>query len=393
MTASSQKLSTLLRLLWQNPVFGDSFAGRLEAEMMRLFEAVHISLKEVLLPLLRTGMPDASEEQVRQVFDEVAPKSVAFCAAISAGEISDVEALADAAAAIALSYWADQSMDRGDESMLRAVQILNGGGQLALSPQLQALEHIEGFTRKLALDVRDVPYVLRAIQRDVLGNQALLRQLSQVCLLDCSETFWQAQAEQVARLLVDCSGLMSAVSILYALYRRFWPALPSLAEIESEPALFAFIRQTCNPAVRIFDDAGDSRIDAGQQGQWGVFNLNVINQNHPLLVKHFLALSGLQPDDPDYAELEQAFFLPLQERRVLLVLLYRNLARRRLATLDIPTRQKYDVFLSLVKRTLEGAFVNLLGDIFLTEGVPADALEQEFLRALQTHQLLSLERI
>lgn len=393
MTASSQKLSLLLRLLWQNPIFGDSFPEGVNRETMSLFEVVHTSLRTVLLPVLRKGMPDSTEEQVWQVFDEISPKSVAFCAAVSAGEISDVEALAYAAAAIALSYWADQSMDRGDEKMQQAVQILNGMSAWVSSPQLQALEHIQSFTEMLALDACDVPYVLRAIQRDVLGNQALLRQLSQACLQDCSETFWQVHAEQVARLLVDCSGLMSAVSILYALYRRFWPELPSLAEIESEPALLAFIRQTCNPAVRIFDDAGDSQIDAGQQGKWGIFNLNILNQNHPLLVKHFLAFSGLQADGPDYAEFEQAFSLPLQERRVLLVLLYRNLARRRLATLDISNRRKYDVFLSLVKRTLEGAFVNLLGDIFLTDGVPSDALEQEFLRALQTHQLLSLERI
>ncbi|MCS6994007.1 MAG: hypothetical protein NZP74_09290 [Anaerolineales bacterium] len=319
MTTSSHKLRSLLRLLWQNPLFGDSFPASLdENKLFRLFDDVYARLVELLPPVLQQGMPEASPEEVRQIFDEIAPKSVAFCAATSAGDVEDVQGLANAAAIISLVYWCDQSMDRGDENMLAAVRILNGHSDSQKLPlplvtyRLEALQHIRYFARQINPNPQDYPYVLNAVENEVLLNQTVLRLLSNLFLENSTGSFWKDYAFRSAQVMIDCSGLMSAGSIVYALYRTHQTELPSLQEIDAHPVLQQFIRKSCNPAVRIFDDAGDAITDSGANGYWGIFNLNIINQNDLLLVRNFLLLSGISDQDADghYSHAMSLFFSP-----------------------------------------------------------------------------------
>lgn len=400
MAASSHKLRSLLRLLWQNPLFGDSFPAELdEARMFCLFDDVYLRLREVLPPILEQSMPEASPEHISQIFDEIAPKSVAFCAAISAGEIEDVQRLVDAAAAIALSYWADQSIDRGDEEMLIAVQSLNESPGVSdhLSPlvvsRLNGLQQMRHFILQVNPSSKDYPYVLRAIQRDVLLNQTVLRVLSNLFLQTPARIFWHNNAFQTAQVMIDCSGLMSAGSIVYALYRVYQPDLSSLQAVYTNPKLQEFIRATCNPAVRIFDDAGDACSDSGENPGWMLFSLNVINQNHPLLVRAFLKFSGFSKDDPEFLRAVSLFELPLAQRRVEVVKFYRDLVRARLTQLPKTLWERYAIFLTLVKRILEASFVNLIGDVLLSEQGVVLEMDRVFLHSVQNEGLLPLERM
>jgi len=390
MSAQSRKLVYLLRILWKSPVFGDSFPkDGDEISIMTQFNSMYPYFVKTVLPILKQGLAEEASDKLTSTIEQIAPKSIAFCAAISAGEIQNMEHLSNAAAAISISYWADQSMDRGDELMLAAVQYLNHrsiGGAMAVSKEfgvrLEALRHIKRLASQITSFPDDLPCVLQAIERDVLGNQAEMCLLSHQFLESPAEHFWDVHANDVAQTTIDCSGLMSAVAIVYAIYRRSQPDLPSLDEIYSHPELMRLVRGTFNAAVRVFDDAGDWEIDTGKYAEWGEFNLNIFNQPHPKLLRAFLDYSEISENYPLRAEALAAFALPTSESRVAVSQLFLNITRQQVAALPASLWEHYTLFLTLCKRTLEAGFVNALGDVFLSENTSLSTFEEGFLKLL-----------
>ncbi len=392
MPTHEDKLRYLLSLLWKSPVFGDSFPPNLNQDrLIEQFQAMKPEFYRQVFPILRAGMPEASEAQVNEIIAQIGPKSLAFCAATAAGEITDTQRLLLATIAIALSYWADQSMDRGDTWMLAAVKYLNEQevnhdtlSAPLFQARLHALKNIELIVTEVNPSDSIAPFVLRAIQHDVLANQARMCVLGQsISKNDAHITNFD---EEIADTLIGCSGLMSATTAVYATYDIVYD-LPDLQEIYTHPYLGRLINETFNPAVRIFDDVGDCFADSGQDPAWGMFNINIVNQNHPRLVEAFLRHSGLTPSDPRYYQALECFALPLQERRLALARFYRNLCRQRLQELPASLWERYRLFLTLAKRTLEAAFVNMFGDVFLAENTPFTLLDEELLSLFEEVKL------
>jgi hypothetical protein len=390
MSTQSRKLVYLLNTLWKSPVFGDSFPkDGDENSVMAQFDSMYPYFVKTVLPILKQGLPDEDSDSLTSIIEQIAPKSIAFCASISAGEIQNMEHLSNAAVAISISYWADQSMDRGDKLMLAAVRYLNHksiGSALTSSKEfslcLEALRHIKRLASQITNFPDDLPYVLQAIERDVLGNQAEMCLLSHKFLESPAENFWDVHAKDVAQTMIDCSGLMSAVAIIYAIYRRRQPGLPSLDEIYSHPELMRLVRGTINSAVRVFDDAGDWETDTGKYTEWGKFNLNIFNQPHPKLLRAFLDYSEISENQPLRATVLAAFALPACESRVAVSQLFLNITRQRVAALPASLWEHYTLFLTLCKRTLEAGFVNTLGDVFLSENTSLSTSDDGFLNLL-----------
>lgn len=273
--------------------------------------------------------------------------------------------------------------------MLTVVQYLNHksigkdvSAPREFSRRLEALRHIKRLASQITNSPDDLPYVLQAIEHDVLGNQAEMCILSRNFLESPVEQFWDAHAKEVAQTMIDCSGLMSAVAIIYAIYRRRQPDLPSLDEIYSHPELMRLVRGTFNSAVRIFDDAGDCETDKGKDAEWGGFNLNIFNQLYPKLLREFLDYSEISENHPLRAEALASFALPLSESRAVVSQLFLNIVRQRVAALPEPLWEHYGLFLALCKRTLEAGFVNALGDVFLSENTSLSTFEEGFLKLL-----------
>ncbi|RPI88815.1 MAG: hypothetical protein EHM40_22035, partial [Chloroflexi bacterium] len=356
---------------------------------MAQFDSMYPYFVKTVLPILKQGLPDEDSDRLTAIIEQIAPKSIAFCAAISAGEIQNMEHLSSAAAAISISYWADQSMDRGDPWMLAAVRYLNHkriGGALAASREfslrLESLRHIKRLASQITHFPDDLPYVLQAIERDVLGNQAEMCLLSHKFLESSEEHFWDVHAKDVAQTMIDCSGLMSAVAIIYAIYRRRQPGLPSLDEIYSQPELMRLVRETFNSAVRVFDDAGDWETDLGKHAEWGQFNLNIFNQPHPKLLRAFLDYSGISENHSLHAAALTSFALPPAESRLAVSQLFLDITRQQVAALPASIWEHYSLFLTLCKRTLEAGFVNALGDVFLSESTSLSTFDDGFLKLL-----------
>jgi hypothetical protein len=224
--------------------------------------------------------------------------------------------------------------------------------------------------------------VLQAIERDVLGNQAEMRILSHKFLENPAEHFWEVHAKDVAQTMIDCSGLMSAVAIIYAIYRRSQPDLPSLDELYSHPELMRLVRGTFNSAVRVFDDAGDWETDTGKHPAWGEFNLNIFNQPHPKLLRAFLDYSEISENHPLNAAALAAFALPTSQSRLAVSQLFLDITRQQVAALPASLWEHYTLFLTLCKRTLEAGFVNALGDVFLSENTSLSPFDEGFLNLL-----------
>jgi hypothetical protein len=91
-------------MLWKSPVFGDSFpVGGDEHSAMAQFDSMYPYFVKTVLPILKQGLPYEDSSRLTSIVEQIAPKSIAFCAAISAGEIQNMEHLSNAAAAISIS--------------------------------------------------------------------------------------------------------------------------------------------------------------------------------------------------------------------------------------------------------------------------------------------------
>src|ERR1041385_1537956 len=84
----SVKLAHVLRLIWGSPIFGDSFLPNPSRSAMVLsqIEAIYPACADTLESILVQGMPLVSQTEVGKLVQQIAPKIIAFCAAIAAGE-------------------------------------------------------------------------------------------------------------------------------------------------------------------------------------------------------------------------------------------------------------------------------------------------------------------
>jgi hypothetical protein len=390
----SKKLPYLLRMLWNNPIFGDSYPmSSFENTTMGQFKEIYPHFVEIVSPIFEKGMPETNQAEVKEIINQIAPKSIAFCASISAGEICDLEKLAQAAAAIAVLYWADQSMDRGDQAMISAVQQIartmresqplpQEADKIVLARRV-GLKHIEQMAYQINQHPDDFPFILQAIHLDVLDNEARVCHLSQVYHHDgLKSSFWDKYSAEIAQKMVFNSGLMSALTLIYAIYRHYDTTIPSLREIYQDEVLMALVKQKFNTAIRIFDDWGDRHIDSGKYPKWGTFTLNIFNQADPQLLKKVIDYSGFD-DETVREQLMTTFMNAKEEDWLYIANAYAQLMRDGIANLPQDLFEKYTVFLRLAKRILEAGFINAVGDIFLTEGahdehVTMDTLENMF---------------
>jgi hypothetical protein len=129
--------------------------------------------------------------------------------------------------------------------------------------------------------------------------------------------------------------------------------------------------------VRVFDDAGDWKIDAGLHREWGIFTINLFNQANETFYAQFLESSGLKPEDQFYRQTEDAFHQPLATRRVAVVKIYVELVRHQVVSIPESVYKKYEIFLTVLRRVMEAALVTMAGDIFLAETSLFEAIDSE----------------
>lgn len=377
MISQTGTLETLIQAAYAGAVFGPHEAFPQDAASK--LELIRTQINEISLifagelhACIKTAAPELSEEEVQQILKEIGPKAVAFCPALTAGELpGDVNTrhLGAAASAIGTMYFADQSMDRGDELMVAAVEAL--GSKYTQDPskpvlaRVEALGHIQSNIERLALP-EDAPIVLDCFNQQVLHNEALLHNFSlEYMRLDetAKQSFLATHARKITELMVTDAGFPSVTTALYAIYRQNDPNLPPLATVHNDPIISKLL-QMCNVVVRIADEIGDWEIDAGNHPQWGMFSINPLNQYHPGSITRFCELASIQ-DETLRRELQQLFREfhadPKQYGARISTIFFTH-ARDYIHALPLETQTTYSLYLTLCKRVLEIGHVNMLGD-------------------------------
>jgi len=369
-------LVKLLEATWQSPVFGDSFPRNASLQTVTSLAASLIrGFSDDLYGFIRPALADVSDSQVRAIVAQIAPKTVTFCPALTAGELEDTTRLQAVAVAIGLMYWADQTMDRGDVTMEWAIRKF--GRQAVAIPRAQqkriALQTtaLEGMTQKIDLFAlpEDAPFVLDCFDRQVLLNEANLDQLSsQYQQAADKDTFLATHAAKITYYMVEDAGFPSVASSLYAIYRQHDPKLPSLQEIYATPELVILL-QVCNAVVRVADELGDWETDAGLHPEWGSFCLNLFNQANPTLLQAFFA-KAYMPQELQIS-MQQAFlhFKDSPEARAetgeKIMAVFFNHAKQVIRAMPSALQVRYALYITLCKRVLEIGYVNRVGDIAL----------------------------
>jgi hypothetical protein len=386
-TTQSNFLDTLIKAAYSGPIFGKdvSFGPNASDRMPIVKEQIEIIshlFNKALYQAVQTSMPELSDPAVHRIMLEIGPKAVCFCPALTIGELTgkeNTERLAAAAIAIGIMYFADQTMDRGDELTVSAIALLCGERSVvsedepSVQRRLQTLHGIQINIDALALP-EDAPIVLNCFNGQVLHNEVRLHRLSNeyVALANKERLdFLDTHADHIAELMVIDAGFPSVTSSLYAIYRKNDPSLPSLSAIHADTAIVQLL-QICNAVVRIADEVGDWESDTGEHPEWGIFSINPFNQYHPRLVARLCELAGI--DDSGVVEHVQHAFETFhtdeqsQERygRYIVDTFFDHV-RTYIDTLPTKLQDDYRQYITLCKRVLEIGSVNTIGDIALAD--------------------------
>ena len=372
----SDKVRELILLTWSNQVLPDSYppVETLDLPAMQAYIAeVSTHLAARLQPILWRWMQPVSEAQVQLWMRQLVPKSTAFCALVAAGEIEEVEAVAEAGVSIALIYWADHAMDRGDRAMMEAIHRYV---QPFLPPEARehfaeppaplvetrryGLEQLRLTIERLA-EQREADLLLQQAFADTLWREWRAVQLSRLYRqMEDKEAFWARYADRLAEHTVRMNALVYVTSSIYVLYRRQNPALPSLEEIYAVGTPIEMLNRQPSLGIRIFDDWGDRCIDRGEVEGWDIFSINLFNQPHPRYVEAVLRQGGIEGET--LQALKAAIIRGDEEgrRRFSEIIIHAIRAAYRETYAKLPPR--YHLFLRLSQRVMEAGYVNIVGD-------------------------------
>lgn len=388
MSTESSLLDTLIEAAYNGPVFGKDISFGLHAVgrmpiVKQQIEVISQLFNQELYKTIKMSMPELDDSAIHQVMREIGPKAVCFCPALTIGELTgkeNTEWLADAAIAIGVMYFADQTMDRGDELTVSAIALLcdekptvSTKDVSAVQRRLRAFHHIQTHIERLALP-EDAPIVLDCFNSQVLHNEVRLHRLSvKYASLSLKEQtdFLSTYASHISELMVIDAGFPSVTSSLYAIYRRNDPTLPTLSDVHNN-ATISTLLEICNTVVRIADEVGDWESDAGHHPEWGIFSINPFNQYHPEIVSRLCSLAAIQ-DDETIARIQQAFRgfhtndQTRQEYGTYIVDTFFEHVRIYVTSLPKEIHDTYSQYITLCKRVLEIGSVNTIGDIALTD--------------------------
>ena len=372
----ASKLFTLLHMTWESPVFGDAYPLSIAVggtTISQRIEQIHALLVARLAPILAEWMQPISPAGINEIIRQVAPKSTAFCAAIAAGEIDDVERLAQVGLSIALVYWADHCMDRGDMAMEQAILQRAGWfdshaqGRLAYAPYVDTrmigLDQLERIIRSFCRP-EDAEVLIENVLHEVLCREVRIRELSRLYDPHQIASFWTMYAHEVAEHSIRNVALVYVSAAIYAIKRVYDPDLLPLKRIFAESAMMRWLYGPASALIRILDDLGDRVIDSGEQPEWGHFTLNIFNQPHPVWIEHFLHIAGIR-EWRSTQLVTEALCSEGQPNHNYVFDTFIDLVRTRFEVLPVATYRANQLFLEIGKRVIEAGYVNALGDIAL----------------------------
>lgn len=381
----TSKLLSLLEMTWASPVFGDAYpffnSNTQEQILHTTFKSIskmHTLLIQWLKPILKEWMHPISPEAINEIVRQIAPKSTAFCSAIAAYEIEDIDYLAQVGLSIALVYWIDHRMDRGDHAMAEAIHWWQNHasamkkGRSIKQPEdpkvqacllgLRALERsIRTFSR-----TEDAEVLIDHVMDEVLVREARAYELSRLYQHHHPSLFWDEYAEELATHSIRNVALVYVTASIYSVYRYLNPLLPDLKHILAHQEIMALMNSSAAAMIRVLDDLGDRQIDSGRHPEWGQFTLNLFNQPNPVWISAFLHTTGFR-DTQIQESLGKAFLHDDWFSQKHIVDVFVDFVRSEFASLSPSEYAANKLFLDIGKRVIEAGYVNALGDVQLAD--------------------------
>jgi hypothetical protein len=327
-------------------------------------------VNDQLVDLITAGMPEVPHAAMAKIVtSEIMPKTLAFCPALTVGEVDDPVRLGAVASAVALMYWGDQTMDRGDAAMPQAIELLGGTAQSTdpiVQARFKALCGIEQKIRHLARP-EDAPYVLACFYDQVLKHEVYLHRLSKDYQAVADKPAFVAEhAVRIAEITTISAGFPSISSSLYAIYRQAQPDLPPLKAVYANSDMTQLL-QVCNVVVRLWDELGDWQMDAGHDPSKGLFVINPFNEYNPAMLQRFCELADIRNASHSKA-LQKAvgeFHHDRQAHTATVLQVLSEHTRSYFANLKPDLVAEYGQYITLCKRVMEIGYVNRIGDIAL----------------------------
>ena len=346
----SPKVQQLVTLVQKSPLFGEAYDAVTRDELILKTHALYQRLSLLLRETIAPGMPEADDEVLDEIVVTIAPRVVTFCA-VMAVEEPDLDRLCSIALGFALLYWADHLLDQDDEGMNRAIQAWIVGADTCLDinhpttiTRLTVLQTIDTILTQISLP-DDSPWLREHSFKQFLYHSQALHDLCIIHAQTESTIFWETYTDIFVRHTTRSIQLPGTIAMVYALYRRRNPSLPSLANLFADPHLMPILETLGNMVLRVFDDAGDQAKDAA------VGTLNLFTHAHPEMLIQLWEDAGLIDYKPSYDVL-QSWQIGIADAPTLVVSYLAKLLQTRVekAATSLPTQ--LNRFLILTRRFL-----------------------------------------
>ncbi|NJO82018.1 MAG: hypothetical protein HC828_03965 [Blastochloris sp.] len=287
-------LTHLLTQVRASPLFGTVYAA---VPLSVLADRVQ-TLAQRFSPLLRAtlaeGMPDVPEQRVDDLVGRITPRVVLVCALLAVEEPL-AEPLYQVALILALLYWADDCLDQGDAAMAASLQAwiartTRPSNDAPIQTRMMVLASLDQRLTQLALPL-DAAALAGMSIRPFLTHAYALHCLRQRATQINPVVFWQRYTQSFVVHVVESIQLPGTLFLLYALYRRRQPDLPSVADLATDSQLLPLLATLGNMVLRVCDDAGDYDHDQ----QTGTLNM-FTHPQPPVLVAALWGAAGLPID-------------------------------------------------------------------------------------------------
>jgi hypothetical protein len=400
MAGQTEILVQLMARTLEGPVFGPGVAFEGEMDTVRQQAILGVTATIIndasrhLAAGISPAVPDKDTAFTRQTVAQIAPKTGAFVAGLTAGELTDdnsVHRLSLACQGVGYMYATDQLIDRGDKPMGWAVEGFDGR-TLSLTPRERVLATarvgVLASMQTALLELggeADGEELMDCFFSRVIRNEIRLQRLSNHynTLLDRPSrepgiAFLNRHGATIAGMMVEDAGYQSVTSSLHVAYQAKDLSLPTVTEIHANPHIQKML-QVCNAVARVADERSDWYMDAGYESAFGTFSINPFNQPHTALTTRLCNLAGIK-SARDIASMQKRFVAferaeDNEERSIqgdIITSRFFSQLRTHVERAEKKVPAAYHTYMKLVKRVGEISFVNMeFGDIEMAGGTQA----------------------
>ncbi len=352
--------------IFENRIFfGQTFPPDSLQRMTDLVPLVKDFTLSEIVKVLKLSLPDKTPEEGNNFIEQVLPKSIAFGSLLGIEQSKHPELLAKVGTLHALIQIVDHLMDKKDQLMINAVKeyLDDNPAKNINNPRLHLLVAINDTLKSISTE-NDGSYEIlyTEVFNSTFGGGMRISELSEHLFLlekEQLENYIDTKSIEIAGILVSNTAIIAATSIIYSVYKKICPELPSLKEVLSNKYILDFLYMV-SVAGRIWDDLGDRDIDMGNDIEWNSEYINLFNINSYKIIWNmiFWALEGIDNEKEIHTMVHRIHSNMDNEMELDKILM--NLVNQFEPSVNhLP---EFSTAIMLIKRITEMAYYNKMGD-------------------------------